>query len=164
MPTLADLNNTEAAIEAGREHLHESEPTMPGDFETLHGTRESLETPQGDVDGSPDADADDSEKRIGYAMTDDRRVGTTILESEADGRMRFGKPTGRSSMEIDRALKGADDAFADDLEFYEWVWQTLEEWSLDEEFDVDHWADEYAMVGALNLIRALTMGGNAGRG
>ena len=97
-------------------------------------------------------------------MTADRRVGSHALPVEGEGAVRFGKPSGRASIEILETVQEVEEEGGEITKFAEYLWGTLASWSLDEEFDVDWWADEVSMIDAVETTRGVALGGNAPTG
>lgn len=106
------------------------------------------------------ANAASDERPEVYRMMADRRVGTLALQVDGEN-VRFGKPSGRASTELLDPLAEMERENAPASALGTYVWNTLEEWSLDADLDADHWADELALLDALQTARALALGGNA---
>lgn len=128
------------------------------------GTRAGLESPGGPTpaDGAPAtaAEADTDGGTEAFVMSEDRRVGSMTVPVDGHGNVRFGKPSGRASMQIMGPIEDSDEG-GDPLELGTYVWRTLAEWALDDEFaDADKWADEMAFIDAIQTLRTVGLGGN----
>lgn len=104
------------------------------------------------------------EKLPGYRMTEDRRVGSHALPVDGEGAVRFGKPSGRASLEILEKIDEVESEGGAITDLAGFLWGTLESWSVEEEYDRDWWADEVALVDAVTTARNVALGGNAPTG
>lgn len=128
----------------------------------LEQTRQQLESPTDPLpdDNAPATTAEADGGSDAFVMTEDRRVGAMALSIEGHGSVRFGKPSGRASTQILAPIERMEDDGGSLTELSEYVWSTLAEWSLDEERDTDHWADEHGLFDAISTVRNLALGGN----
>jgi len=121
-PTLADLNNAEAAADVGSDHIEERNLTQEAQND-LTQTRQNLETPHAEdgsetphegreehvsgdsvtTDGGPEIIATDAEP---FRMTDERRVSTVSIHIGEDEVVAFGKPSAYAGREIKSTLQG----------------------------------------------------------
>lgn len=167
--SVANPEQANAALEA----LGADRGAQLAEFDELHATRTELErgpdptpdggsaVPAGESEAADGGDTGDVADEPGFAMTDDRRVGSMGIDVDGHGSVRFGKPSGRASTQLLAPLQRMDDEGGDVEELAEYVWHTLANWSLDEERDADHWASEHALVDAIGATRSLALGGNA---
>jgi hypothetical protein len=128
----------------------------------LDATRRHLEQPAAPA---PDDDipetVSESDAPTGYRMTEGRRVGSVAIPVEGHGRIRFGKPSGRASTELLAPVEEMDEDGDSLSALTAYVWPTLASWAIDDEHDVDWWADEVAVVDAIQALRQVALGGNA---
>lgn len=123
-------------------------------------TRSELEAPS-DPEPNDDAPetAGESEKQA-FTMTKDRRVGSMAVPIEGHGNVRFGKPSGRASMGMLDPIETMDDEEDAVAELGGYIWPTLADWSLEDEYDVDFFADELGLIDAIAALRSVALGGN----
>ena len=159
------IKNPETA-NALADQLDQKADADAAELDELESTRNTLEgTPMPDGGTATDTGTGDTdtaatdEGTLGYTMTEDRRVGSMPLTVDGHGSIRFGKPSGRASAAIMGPLDDADDD-APLTTISGHIWGTLAEWSLDEEYDADFWADETGLMDAIVALRSVAMGGN----
>ena len=158
--TNADAANAVVeAMQTERQQQHE-------ELATYERTRRNLEGGPEPADDAP-ATAAEADLQGGFAMSIDRRAGSTFMTVEhadeegetVETDIRFGKPSGRASVQIlDPIEEMDDDAPLDDLA--EFLWPTLASWSVKDDYDTDWWADEVALGDAITALRDLAFGGN----
>lgn len=117
--------------------------------------REELDEVRKKLENSP-APAGDSSP--GFAMTEDRRVGSTSIEYEGTI-YRFGKMSGRASVEFLGEIEEMEEG-TPVPEFADFIWASLESWSLNAEADTDFWADELGLMESVEIARGVALGGN----
>ena len=158
--TNADAANAAVeAMQAERQQQHE-------ELATHERTRRNLEGGPEPADDAP-ATAAEADIQGGFAMSIDRRAGSTFMTVEhADDEgetvetdIRFGKPSGRASMQILDPIQNMDDdaPLADLAEF---LWPTLASWSVEDRYDTDWWADQTTFGESMTTLRNLAFGGN----
>jgi len=157
--------NQEFADEAHAE-LREQRTAREDELATHERTRRNLE---GGLEPADDAPATAAEADIqgGFAMSIDRRAGSTFMTVEhadeegetVETDIRFGKPSGRASMQILDPIQDMDeDAPLGDLA--EFLWPTLASWSVKDDYDTDWWADQTTFGESMTTLRNLAFGGN----
>jgi hypothetical protein len=168
MSDVTALENSGELIAALDDVASEQEAAS-GRRRELKETRRQLERPPEPVtaDGNNDAttaaelETDGAGDEPGYRMTADRRVGTVALPVDGEGALRFGKPSGRASIEILEKIDEVEEEGGAITDFAEYLWGTLESWSLEDEYDLDWWADSVGMIDAVETARSVALGGNA---
>lgn len=141
---------------------YEAGQTSTDDLESTRGALETPATPapgvEADGAGAVDVDEPADDAPDGFQMTDDRRVGSTSVEVEGD-MVPFGRPSGRASTKMLARLDEMEENGDSVIVLGEYVWATLAEWCLDDDRDADYWADELALVDAINTARDVALGG-----
>ena len=158
--TLSDVENTGYAVRRVESAVTQREERRE-EFHEHERTRQQLEQPQETGDLRPSEWSDEDEELGCYRMTEKRRVGTLVLDTEDDGPVSFGKPAGLCSSEILEPLNKMDRTGAPVTELQEYVFGTLEAWSLDEDRDYYYWGENHGLVDATKLVRNLSLAGNA---
>ena len=158
--TNADAANT--AVEA----MQAERQQQRDELATHERTRRNLEGGPEPADDAP-ATAAEADIQGGFAMSIDRRAGSTFMTVEhADDEgettetdIRFGKPSGRASMQLLNPIQDMDeDAPLGDLA--EFLWPTLASWSVEDDYDTDWWADQTTFGESIATLRDLAFGGN----
>ena len=158
--SLSDVENTGYAVARVESAVSQKEHRRE-EFHEHERTRQQLEQPQESGEPRPSEWNDDDETAGCYRMTDERRVGTLVLDTEDDGAVTFGKPAGLCSSEMLEPLNKMDRTGAPVTELQEYVFGTLEEWSLDDDRDYYYWGENHGLVDATKLVRNLALAGNA---
>lgn len=114
-------------------------------FEQATETREALES--------------DPEQALPYENTPGRQIGTVVLNLEGEP-YEFGKPSGRATKTMLRPITKMDEEGGSIDELSEYTWKLLADWSLNDDYTEDYWADEMSFVDAVQLARSVAMGGN----
>lgn len=155
------LEETRQSLEAPStpDHTHGSESI---------GELDGFEDDQDDHDGAEDElldveDAGPDERPDVFERRESRRVGTVSITVDGEP-VPFAKPSGRASTQMLDPIAAMEDDQAPISDLGGYVWETLAEWTLDDDRDVDHWADEYALMDAIVAARSLAMGGNPNLG
>lgn len=123
------------------------------DFEDTRQQLEGTDAGEADVDGTVQNGA-------GFRMTDDRRVGVASLPVDGHGSIAFGKPSGRAGSELLGQIEAMEDEQASLTDLTGFVWPTLGNWCLNGNRGADWWADEVALMDAVELVRSVAVGGN----
>lgn len=119
-------------------------------------TRSALES-RTDPPAEPSEHSDDTR---GYPCDEGDLVGSLVLDTDADGGVRFHAPSGRTGRDILDTFQRLEKRNASLAELDDFVWGTLANWSTEDDHDYDYWADEHHYSGCLELIPRLAMRGN----
>jgi len=98
-----------------------------------------------------------------YEMSNERRVGTVKMQVTGDEESRFGRPNVFASRELDEQLEMLGSGPGGSAEFHDWLLETVAEWSLDPSKDVEYWGANFTVIELTQVVRNLTLGGNAPR-
>lgn len=136
--------------------------------EAAAGTRQQLETPADPApeDDAPATAAEEDEEtesdggRRAFVMTQDRRVGSIAVPVDGHGNIRFGKPSGRASMKMIGPIEDMEEENESASDLGNFIWPTLGQWAIDDEYDEDFFADEMGMLDAITTLRSVALGGN----
>ncbi|QCW03571.1 hypothetical protein [Natrinema pallidum] len=153
--TVSNPTASNAALDA----LQSEQEQASAELQALDETRRQLETAS-EPDQMLDTDAKhEPEGSLGYEMTQTRRIGSIVLTVDGNS-IRVGKPSGRAGMEMLDTFDEMEQSGKSLRDQVEYAWATLEEWSLDEEYDVDHWSNTVGTMDAIQLCRNIALGGN----
>lgn len=155
--SIDDLENAEEAAEMA-ESARATRRQRREEREQYREVRETLEDPARPM---PDGGGGDVgvDEELCFAMTEERRIGSQVIEVDGET-VRFGKPSGFASADLDGQLDDLQSSEASTREVLEWCTNTLEAWCLDEGYDAEFWGHNFAMMDLIVTVRRMTLGGN----
>ena len=148
------VTNPQAA-NAALSHLRSEQGHKLADVDDITSTQAAIERRTDD----PIVDDGDADTR-GYPCDEDAVVGSLVLDTDADGGIRFNAPNGRTGRDMLDRFQRLEERNATLSELDDFVWGTLATWSVDDDHDYDYWADEHHYSDCLGLLPRLAMRGN----